>query len=194
MIVLVLPDLSVEDLLLKRARDGDQEAVMQIYERYFTPLYQFIRLRTDDAQLAEDIASDVFVIFVRSLRGNSAPRHSLRGWLFRVARNELTRQWGRKQRMPTATLDEWVPAPAEETDPELTFIRALNVERARQAMHMLVPEQQEVLVLRFGQNLSLEETADVMDKSVSAVKSLQFRAVNTLRQILGEWRGEGQDG
>jgi RNA polymerase sigma-70 factor (ECF subfamily) len=53
---------------------------------------------------------------------------------------------------------------------------------------MLNPDQQEVLVLRFGQALSLEETADVMSKSVAAIKSLQLRAVNALRQILSEMR------
>lgn len=192
MILLVLPDVSVEDVLLERAVGGDQTAVMQIYERYFPPIYQFLRLRTNDPQLAEDIASDVFVILVRALRGRSAPRHSLRGWLFRVARNELVRQWGRKQRMPVTELEEWLPAPAEEGDPEITFLRRLTAERTRTAIRMLAPDQQEVLVLRFGQNLNLEETADIMGKSISAVKSLQFRAVNTLRQILGE--SEERDG
>jgi DNA-directed RNA polymerase specialized sigma24 family protein len=43
-----------------------------------------------------------------------------------------------------------------------------------------------VLILRFGQRLSLQETADIMGKNVSAIKSLQFRAVDTLRSILLE--------
>jgi RNA polymerase sigma-70 factor (ECF subfamily) len=46
------------------------------------------------------------------------------------------------------------------------------------------------LILRFGEGLSLQDTADVMGKNTGAVKSLQFRAVNTLRQILGDMRAE----
>ena len=51
MIVLVLPDISVEDQLLIRARQGEQDAIMRIYESYFSPIYQYIRLRVGDAAL-----------------------------------------------------------------------------------------------------------------------------------------------
>jgi RNA polymerase sigma-70 factor (ECF subfamily) len=187
MILLVLPDISTEDRLLARARDGDQNAIMDIYDRYFAHIYQFIRLRTDDGALAEDIASEVFVRLVTALRGRNAPRHSLRGWLFQVARNELYRHRGKNRRYPTVTLDEWIPA-SSENQPEAEFIRSLRVESARAALRTLTADQQEVLILRFGQALSLEETADVMGKSVGAIKSLQLRAVNTLRQILSDMR------
>ncbi len=188
MIVLILPDIPTEDRLLAQARQGDQDAVMQIYEQYFPPIYQYIRLRTDDPQAAEDIASDVFLTLVRELRGRNAPRHSLRGWLFRVARSELSRHYGKRQRMPTTTLEDWLPAADDLGDPEAQLMQTLDLQRARRALRMLSPDQQEVLVLRFGQMLNLEQTADVMGKSVSAIKSLQFRAVNTLRQILGDMR------
>lgn len=186
MIVLVLPDIPTEDALLARARAGDQQAIMEIYEAYFTPIYQFIRLRVGDANSAEDLASDVFVKFVSALRGRSAPRKSLRGWLFQVARNEINDHYGKNQRMPVETLDDWLPAPVDEANPENRFMQTANIERVRGALRMLAPEQQEVIIMRFGQALSLQETADVMNKSVSAIKSLQFRAVSTLRDVLGE--------
>jgi len=59
---------------------------------------------------------------------------------------------------------------------------------------MLAPDQQEVLILRFGQMLSLQDTADSMGKSVSAIKSLQFRAVDTLRRLLAEGKPEATSG
>ncbi len=78
-----------------------------------------------------------------------------------------------------------MPAPPE-TNPEIQVGDALTLERVRHALRMLAADHQEVLILRFGQRLSLQETADIMGKSVSAVKSLQFRAVDTLRTILTE--------
>lgn len=189
MIVIVLPDIEEEDRLLAAARQGDQHAIMDIYRSYFPPIYQFLRLRVQDSTLAEDLASEVFLKFIDALRGRTAPRTSLRGWLFRVARNVLHDHYGRTVRFPTTTLDEWLPA-ASDDDPEVQFVRSLNVERSRRALRMLAAEQQEVLILRFGQALSLQETADIMGKSVSAVKSLQFRAVETLRQIIGQQRLE----
>lgn len=189
MIVLTLPDISDEDHLLTRARQGEQGAILDIYERYFTPIYQYIRLRVGDAMLAEDIAGDVFVKLIAAFRGRSAPRQSLRGWLFKVARNEIYGHFGTAKQFPTTTLDEWLPS--SDDDAEARYLRSISTERARHALSMLAPEQQEVLILRFGQALDLQATAEVMGKSVSAIKSLQFRAVNTLRGILGEDYDDG---
>ncbi|MDX2162246.1 MAG: sigma-70 family RNA polymerase sigma factor [bacterium] len=183
---MIFPDIAAEDSLLARARQGDGRAVMEIYERYFQPIYQFVRLRTDDAALAEDIAADVFLKLVTAFKsGRGAPTYSLRGWLFQVARGELSRQYGRSKRYSETTLDDWEPVESNDPDLEADYIRRIGAEKARKALRMLNAEQQEVLILRFGQGLNLEETADVMGKSVSAVKSLQSRAVNTLRGILG---------
>lgn len=193
MIVIVLPDIPAEDRLLAQARQGNREALMQIYESYFPPIYNFIRLRVDDINLAEDLASDVFVKLVEALRGRNAPNHSLRGWLFRVARNMLSDHYGRGKQFSQQALEEWIPAPSE-SEPEIQFMNTMNQERARRALHMLAPDQQEVVLLRFGQNLSLQETADIMGRNISAVKSLQFRAISTLRQILGETPTEYSNG
>jgi RNA polymerase sigma-70 factor (ECF subfamily) len=193
MILIILPDIPAEDRLLTLARSGDQDAMMRIYESYFPPIYNFIRLRVGDPALAEDLASDVCVKLVSAVRGRSAPRHSLRGWLFRVARNQIHDHFGRARQIATEALEEWVPASGDE-EPEVRFLRAVDAERARSALRRLPNEQQEVLILRFGQQLSLQETADIMGKNVGAVKSLQFRAVNTLRQALGDLRLEVTNG
>jgi RNA polymerase sigma-70 factor (ECF subfamily) len=184
-----LPDIPTEDLLLTRANRGDQAALAQIYEVYFPSVYRFIRYQVEDQALAEDIASDVFITLMDNVGSRSGPRHSLRGWLFRVARNEVYRHFGKVKQFPRAALEDWIPDSAE-PDLEVQFIRAVDTDRARRALRMLVPEQQEVLILRFVEALSLQETADIMGKSASAVKSLQFRAVNALRSILGEMKLE----
>ena len=193
MIVIVLPDIPTEDRLLAQARAGDADAIMQIYEQYFPPVYQYIRLRVGDPTVAEDLASEVFVKLVDALRGRHAPQHSLRGWIFRVAHNVLSSHYGKMRRYPVTSLEEWVPSPSDD-DPEVQFIRSLHLEQARRALRMLNPEQQEVLILRFGQKLDLQQTADIMGKSVSAIKSLQFRAVDTLRKFLGDMRLEVKNG
>jgi RNA polymerase sigma-70 factor (ECF subfamily) len=185
MILIVLPDIPTEDRILARARQGDADAVSQIYEAYFEPVYQFIRLRVDDPALAEDLASEVFVKFITALRGRSAPHHTLRGWLFRVARNVLHDHYGQAQRFSTEALDDWLPTPDGE-DLDSQVIRTLDAERVRRALGRLPADQQEVLILRFGQALSLQETADLMGRQVGAIKSLQFRAVESLRRALGE--------
>ena len=185
----VLPDIPTENQLLARANRGDQPALSQIYEVYFPSIYRFIRLRVDETTLAEDIASEVFIRLMDTVGSRNGPHHSLRGWLFQVARNEINKHFGKVKQLPLDTLEDWLP---ESSDPDLEvqFMRTVDTERARRALRMLVAEQQEVLVLRFVEALSLQETADVMGKSASAVKSLQFRAINSLRSILGELKLE----
>jgi RNA polymerase sigma-70 factor (ECF subfamily) len=185
MIVLVLPDIPQEDRLLARARKRDPQAMMDIYDLYFAAVYNFIRLRVDDRAQADDLTSDVFVKLMKAFHAGKAPSQSLRGWLFRVARNVLHDYYGQRKRYTDEALEEWVPSKGED-DPELRMMQALDSLRIKSAIQRLSPDQQEVLVLRFAQSLSLEETADIMGKNVNTVKSLQFRAVNSLRQMLAE--------
>ncbi len=191
MIVLVLPDITTDDETLVRARSGDEDAIVAIYHSYYDPVYQFCRLRVGDAQIAQDLTSEVFVRFIKALKRDKAPHTSLRGWIFRVARNLVYDFYGHEQELPVDTLEQWLSSDAS-TDPEVQALRSVQVERARRAISMLAPSQQEVLLLRFDQQLSLQETAEIMDKQANAIKALQFRAVNTLRQILLDFEAEAQ--
>lgn len=189
--LIALPDLPEEDRLLAKARRGDQKAIAEIYESYFDAVYQFIRWRVSDLALAEDLTSDVFIKFLSALQSPNAPRQSIRGWLFRVARNVLHDHYSRRE--TAGELDEDLPVPAEMTM-EDQFMRHLESERIQRAVRMLAADQQEVLILRFGQMLSIHDTAETMGKTISAVKSLQFRAVETLRRLLGETEAEARHG
>jgi len=191
LLLLALPDLPDEDRLLARARRGDRRAIGEIYERYFDAIYQFIRWRVDDPAVAEDLTSEVFIKLLSALQSSAAPADSLRGWLFRVARNSLYDHYQRP--VPTTSLDEALPLAAD-ADTEAQFIRATEVERVQHALRTLAVDQQEVLILRFGQMLNLEATADSMGNSVSAIKSLQFRAINSLRRALHIAEGEAVHG
>lgn len=178
-----LPDLKTEDVLLFRANRGDQAAVSEIYERYFPPVFQYIRLQVGEMHTAEDIASDVFFKMLTALGKHNGPRTSLRGWLFRVARNEVYQHYGKQRQFPKTTLEDWL---SSDIDLELQVLRSVEIEKAQQALAMLAADQREVLILRFVESLNLEETAQLMGRSLSAIKSLQFRAVSTLRMLLGE--------
>lgn len=193
MFLIVLPDTSTENTLLFRLQSGADDAVMAVYEEYFQPLFHYVRLKTGDATLAEDIVSEVFVKLIRTIGTKSAPHSHLRGWLFRVARNEIATHYQKADKVNIIHLEEWMPAPTE-TNPENRIGDLMEIHRMRHAIRMLNDEQQEVLILRFGQRLSLKETADIMDKSVSAIKSLQFRAVDTLRGILFQPGQEASNG
>ena len=180
-IVTVLPNVTVENRILAEARRGSRQAMIQIYDNYFPPIYGFILMRVEDAQMAEDIASEVFVEFATALQLNKGPTDSLRGWLFRVAGNLIHDHY--RSSSTTTVLEDWMPAFAGD-EPETQALRSMDAAIVRQAIQALSEDQQQVLFLRFWQGMNLCETAAIMGRREGAIKSLQFRAVNTLRQLL----------
>ena len=190
MFFFALPDITTEDILMRRLRRGDQEALRQIFEAYFESIYQFVRSRLDNQAEAEDIVSEVFLKLVHAFRNQKLPNHSLRGWLFKVARNELNDCYHVKNSIQTCPLDEslGITDKQYDEDAELEALRTMSANTLRSAIRQLTIEQQEVIALRYGQMLSLNETAELLGKNVNAIKVLQYRAIRTLRRILSETR------
>jgi RNA polymerase sigma-70 factor (ECF subfamily) len=187
--VLPVSPAVTDEALLLRIRQGEREAVLAAYEAHFAALFQYVRLRLADAAAAEDIVSDVFVRLIECAGTPRAPEKHLRGWLFQVAKHLLADSVPRQRQVPLAEVEDWMPA-SPETNPEVAAGDLLDRQRVSHALRMLTPDHQEVLLLRFGQRLSLQETADMMGKSLSAIKSLQFRAVATLRGLLSDTQPE----
>lgn len=172
---------SSEQLLLEQARRLDERALGQIHDRYYPEIYRYALYRTGRTEVADDIASEVFLRLLDALHQERAPRTTLRGWLFGVASNLVVDYYRRAPR-ESAPLDEAQAAPGSvSAEAELR----LQKQEVRAAMRQLTREQQEVLALRFGDGFSVEEAAEAMGKSVNAAKALQFRALEALRRVLG---------
>ena len=170
-----------EQALLEQARDLDDRALGQIHDRYYPEIYRYALYRTGRTEVAEDIASEVFLRLLDALHKGRAPQTTLRGWLYGVAANMVADHFRRAPRESTA-LDENTPAASSPAAEAELRLRHHDV---RAALRELTRDQQETLTLRFGEGLSVEETAAVLGKSINAVKALQFRAVEALRRVLG---------
>lgn len=168
----------------KRLRTLDAQAVGGVFDQYFSDVYRYVVYRVGDASLAEDLASDVFLRLLEAVQKGRAPASNLKGWLIGTAFHLVTDHLRTKYRHPEtvipASLQDLQPGPASEVD-QRERNRILQAAYAK-----LTAEQQHVIALRFGQGYSLEETADLMDKNVNAVKALQFRALAALQREIGE--------
>lgn len=171
---------SDEKTLLEHARRLDERALSEIHSRYYGEIYRYALYRTGRSEVADDIAGEVFLRLLDALHAGGAPQTTLRGWLFGVASN-LVADYFRRAPRESAALDEALAAPGATSAEAESNLRARAV---RAALRRLTPEQQHALALRFGDGLSVEETAQAMGKSVGAVKVLQFRAVAALKRLL----------
>lgn len=170
-----------EKALLDRARQLDERALSEIHDQFYPAIYRYALYRTGRTEVADDIASEVFLRLLDALHAGRAPQTTLRGWLFGVASNLMADHFRRAPR-ESEPLNESFAAPGS---PAAEVELRLREQQVRAALRQLTREQQEALALRFGDGYSVEETADIMGKSVNAVKALQFRALEALRRLLG---------
>lgn len=174
--------MSDEYSLLVRARRLESDALAEIHDTYYAPIFRYVAFRVGDRDLAEDLTSEVFMRLLAALRDKNAPQTTLRGWLYGVAARVVSDHHRRHYRAPEVELDESLisrdATPAELVDEMLTH------EELRQAMAELTEEQQHVLALRFGHELPIQEVARALGKTEGAVKQLQARAVAALARKL----------
>jgi len=176
---------SVEE---RRELNGLQELNPQVigavYDRYFPDVYRFVFYRLGNEQVAEDIASEVFVRLLEAVGKKRGPQSNVKGWLLSTASHIVTDYLRSMYRRPTEALSESMTDHASSLTDEIDYRQ--QADSVRQAYAQLTPDQQNVLALRFGDGCSLEETASVMQKNVNAVKALQFRALQALQRNIGE--------
>jgi RNA polymerase sigma-70 factor (ECF subfamily) len=178
------PAMSAEDTLI-RVRRLDAITLTKVHDRYYADVYRYVRFRLDDDQVCEDITSEVFLRLLDALHKRRGPDINLRGWLLGAASNLVNDHLRKRYARPEESLE----AGREYSDgkrPDHAYEAAWQQGEVRRAIRLLTPEQQHVLALRFADEFSLDETASLMGKTVSAIKALQFRAMAALRQILDE--------
>ena len=171
-----------EVTLLRRARQLETDALSQIHDSYYGPLFRYIAFRVSDRDVAEDLTSEVFTRFLSALRKPNAPDTTLRGWLYAVAANVVTDHMRKRYRNQQVELDEAIVS--REAGPAEIVEASLTREDLKQAMTFLTEEQQHVIALRFGHELPIQEVARTIGKSEGAVKQLQARAIAALARKL----------
>jgi RNA polymerase sigma-70 factor, ECF subfamily len=172
-----------ELILLNRARALDQEALAQIHDTYYTAMYRYIAFRVGDHQTAEDLTSEVFMRLLGALRNRNAPQNTLRGWLYGVAARVVKEHYRQGSRARHVWLDETIPSP--QSAPDMAVEAALAHEQLQAAMTELTEEQQNVIALRFGYEMPIQDVAETLGKTEGSVKMLQARALAALSRKLG---------
>lgn len=168
--------------LLKRARILDQNALVKIYDLYSDALFSYAYKHIGDPQAAEELVSETFFRFLGALERGGGPKEHLKAYLYRITHNLITDRF-RRQPPPSLELDE-DRLTDEKPGPASVFVSRQDADRVRQALRLITPEQRQVIVLKFLEGWSAGEIAQVMEKSLGAVKALQHRGLAALQRIL----------
>jgi RNA polymerase sigma-70 factor (ECF subfamily) len=130
------------------------------------------------------LTSEVFVRLVEKIDRFTYRGRPLLAWLYTIARNLITDHHRKVKRFATYPLKERERLVAEAVDPEEAARRSLMQDRLVAAIAHLTEDQRQVIILKFIEGLDNKTTAQILSKSVGAVKSLQHRALAALRRIL----------
>jgi len=168
---------------LAGARRLDEKVLGEIYDVLSPALYRYAYRLLGDTHLAEDVVGETFHRFLLALRSGAGPRQHLRAYLYRVAHN-LAIDHHRRHPIRDLPLDSEADSPAADHDPALEAEHGAAQAEARAALWHLTPEQRQVIVLKYFEGLDNEEAAAALGKPVGAVKSLQHRALQSLRRLL----------
>jgi RNA polymerase sigma-70 factor, ECF subfamily len=176
--------------LVRAAQDGDADAYAQLYDRYVDMVFRYVRFRIGDRSLAEDITSETFLRGLRRISSVHYQGRDVGAWFVTIARNlvlDHVKSSRYRLEVVTAEFSDTSAATGQaDGGPEHeVLIGAANAELMR-CVAMLNADQQECVVLRFLQGLSVAETAAVMGRKEGAIKALQHRAVRRLAQLLPE--------
>lgn len=159
------------------------------FERLYHALAPVVAgyLRLQGSPEPDDLTNEVFLSAFTSIGSFQGDEEQFRSWLFTIAHRRLTderRRMGR--RPPLAQSDVAAAADPAGGNVEDEALRRLSVERVRQLCDQLAPDQRDVLLLRMVSGVSIEQAAQALGKSPTAIKALQRRALGAVRRSLGQ--------
>jgi RNA polymerase sigma-70 factor (ECF subfamily) len=169
-------DKLIDQVLLLRCQIGDRDAFAELIKRYEKPLRYFVCRLLDDAQIAEDIFQETWLTVIRQIH-TLRDADAFRAWLYRVARNKVYQQLRTKNRF--SPLDENTAIINGNHD---DVFCAEDAAKIHKCLKKLVPEHREVLMLRFLEQMSYQQIAEVLNCNPGTVKSRIYYAKRSLRE------------
>jgi len=163
-----------------QAQSGSREALDELFKSVQEPLFRYIVTVVNDRHLAEDVLQEVFIRIYRKLRWLREPQ-AFRAWSYQIATREAFRYLKRERAWTDQVRDEGVlnvmPAAEPVYSPEL-------VQQLPELVGDLSPSSRAVIVLFYLHEMSLVETAAVLDIPVGTVKSRLAYGLESLRRRL----------
>jgi RNA polymerase sigma-70 factor, ECF subfamily len=176
-----------DERLLIEAAQKDPSRFAELYEQNFNRVYAYVARRVRDRAEIQDLTAHVFQQALANLGKFKWRGSPFAGWLYRIASNAIADR--AKQKMREAINSSEQSADSEQAADSSAATDLEEVERRARlfsAVDKLPEDQRRVIVLRFAEEKSIREIAAELARSEGAVKQLQFRALENLRNRLDE--------
>lgn len=175
-----------DEQVIQQVKNGETEAFGILYEQYAGMIFRYVYSHLDNRLDAEDLTEDTFLRAWRALPNYDERGVPFTAFLFRIARNSLIDYYRQKK---AVTSMEDMELQAHEVGPEEATNVRMEGQDLRRTLAALREDYRNVIIFRFLIGLSPDETAQVMQRSVGAVRVLQHRALSALKDLLNKEEG-----
>jgi RNA polymerase sigma-70 factor (ECF subfamily) len=176
-----LADINEENAVA-RASQGDTNAFSFLYEQNVTRIYNYIYYRIGSETDAEDLTARVFFRAFGHINTYVEKGVPFSAWLYRIAHNLIANFHRDSHRRKEVALEDQPEIPHHTDHPESALMKSQEVEQLLKGIRRLSSDRQQLLILKFVEDYSNAEIAQIMDKSEGAIKSLYHRALIALRE------------
>ena len=177
-----------EKILLLKVQNQDERAFSAIYDLYINKIYRYIYFKVASELDAEDLASNVFLKMWSYINSEKAEKiNNLNAFLYKIARN-LVIDYYRTKNEEVLTNDSEILLQIEDVNSNLGEQIEINseFEQVYRLLPKLKKEYQEIIILKYVEELNTKEIANVLNKNHGAVRIMLHRALNALKNIVNE--------
>jgi len=169
-----------ERIAFLKLRSGDSDAFAFFYDKYVKSIYRFVYIKVGNKQIAEDLTQDIFLKIWQHLVDKKNVK-SFQAFIFRIARNTVVDHYrSAKQELPL----EYMPESVELVEGViLTADKNMDAAILLKEITKLKSEYQEVLLLRYVEDMSVDDIAHVTGKDKNNIRVIIHRALNKLKTI-----------
>jgi len=178
---------------LSKLKSHDKEAFIKVYDETVNDIHRFVYFKIGNREEANDLTSQIFLKTWNHIQNNSLEdSKTLRALLYKIARNTIIdhyRETGNKISVSLDDEDNKIDVVDNAQDPEEKMDQEANMELIKSKLPLLKEEYREVIIMKFINDLTLEEIADISGKKKGNVRVLLHRALNALKELVEDESG-----
>lgn len=182
-------EVGVRNLVKKAKSGGDPEAFGQLYDEYVSQIFRYVYYKVGNYADAQDLTGQTFLRAFENIQSYELRDVAFSSWLYRIAHNLVVDFFRKESKRNDVPIEGHSLGMSETGNPADELMASHESQQLYNALSRLTNNQREVIVLKFIDNLSNWQVAEIMAISVGAVKSAQKRALIALNQILGSSNG-----
>ncbi len=173
-----------EKSIIDSAIGGNSSAFGLLYDTYHAQIYRFIYLKVSHREEAEDITHHVFLNAWQNIGNYTHKGFPFSSWLYQIARNKVIDHYRTKK--PSIDIEDIRDTEAQKNEPDVDEIigTKFEIEAVKRALTKLKQDYQDIIIMRYIEELTPLEVARIMQKPETTVRVLQHRAIKQLRKQL----------